>query len=152
MAGYLVIPQEACDWSATTPGKLPLNPHRLGLFDLIREFEQEPFPFDRRSPGVALIRLDELLINMGCLEAQNENLDHSILTNLHRRLRQVADEVAKMGDIHVPMSCQLDLGGGNELFARYAGKRIPLWRLFGPHPTIQTVDGRTAYHFGVNLS
>ena len=29
-------------------------------YDFIRAFEQEPFPFDRRSPGICLIGLDEL--------------------------------------------------------------------------------------------
>ena len=31
MAGYLVLPEEACDWNGTQPGKVKLNPIRLGL-------------------------------------------------------------------------------------------------------------------------
>jgi hypothetical protein len=52
MAGYLIIPDACCDWAGDQPGKLVPNPTRLGLFDLIREFEQDPFPYDRRSPKI----------------------------------------------------------------------------------------------------
>ncbi|MCE0498492.1 MAG: hypothetical protein LV481_11160 [Methylacidiphilales bacterium] len=152
MAGYLVFPEEVCDWSGNVPGKIPLNPVRMGLFDLIREFEQDPFPFDRRSPGLALIRLDELMVHLGCMEGQAENLDWPVLADFHRRLRAVAQEVSNMGVIHVPVSCHLDLGGGNQLYARYTGKRIPLWRLFGANPTLGNVGGHTTYLFGDNLS
>lgn len=152
MAGYLIVPESCCDWAGNQPGKLTPNPIRLGLFDLICEFEQEPFPFTRSTPGVCLIRLDELLAEMGIMEPLTENLDWPFLTDIRRRLRAVANEVSNMGVIHVPIACSLDLGGGNHLYARYAGKRIPLWRIFGSNPHIGGMDGAATYLYGENLS
>lgn len=152
MAGYLIVPDSCCDWSGNQSGKLVPNPIRLGLFDLIREFEQEPFPYDRRSQGVCLIRLDELLIGLNILEPLAENQDWPFMTAMKRRLKAVANDISNMGIIHVPISCQLDLGGGNHLYARYANKRIPLWRLFGANPHVGSIDGSTTYLFGENLS
>jgi hypothetical protein len=71
---------------------------------------------------------------------------------MKRRLKAVANDVSNMGVIHVPVSCQLDLGGGNHLYARYAGKRIPLWRLFGANPHLGSIGGCATYLFGENLS
>ena len=62
MAGYLVLPEEACAWSANQTGKVQLNPVRFGLIDLVRQFEQNPFPYSRRSQGVCLFGLDQLLV------------------------------------------------------------------------------------------
>jgi hypothetical protein len=152
MAGYLVVPDDACDWSGSQPEKLKPNPVRLGLFDLIRELEQVPFPYDRRSQGVCLLRLDELLAGMGILELQTDNQEWPFLITVKRRLRAVANEVSNMGVIHVPISCQLDLGGSNHLYARYAGKRIPLWRLFGSNPGINSIAGCQTYLFSETLS
>lgn len=153
MAGYLVLPDAACNWSdARQPGKLTPHPIRLGLFDLIREFEQDPFPFDRRSPGVSLIRIDELLAGLGILELLSETRDWPFLNDIKRRLKAAANDVGNMGTIHVPIACELDLGGGNHLYARYAGKRIPLWRIFGSNPQIDSIDGRATYFFGENIS
>ena len=75
MAGYLVLPEEACDWNGTQPGKVKPNPIRLGLADLVRQFEQEPFPFARRSPGVCLSGLDQFLVEMDQLEDVNVTQD-----------------------------------------------------------------------------
>lgn len=152
MAGYLIIPEDACDWSGAQPGKLKPHPVRLGLFDLIREFEQDPFPYDRRSQGVCLLRLDELLAGMGILEPLSENRDWPFLTSVKRRLKAVANDVSNMGVIHVPIACDLDLGGGNHLYARYAGKRIPLWRIFGSNPHLGGTAGCATYLYGENLS
>lgn len=44
------------------------------------------------------------------------------------------------------------IGAGNHLFARYAGKRIPLWRLFGSNPLIGSEAGHATCLFGENLS
>ena len=153
MAGYLILPEEACDWSRTEPSKVRLNPIRLGLFDLIREFEQETFPFDRRSLGVCLHGLDDLLVQMGQLEDLSESREWPFLQEIRRRLRGVANEVSNMGVIHVPIRRALDLGGGNHLYVRAStGKRIPLWRLFGSNPSINSIDGCATYSFGENLS
>ncbi len=152
MPGYLILPDEAYDWSGDQPGKVRPNPTRLGLFDLIRALEQDPFPYDRRSPGICLIGLDELLVNMGQLEDPNETRDWPELAKIHRRLRAVSNEVSNMAAIHVPIRHQLVLGAGNHLFALYAGKRIPLWRLFGCNPSFDTVAGHRTYLYGENLS
>lgn len=152
MPGYLVLPDEAYDWSGDQPGKVRPHPTRLGLFDLIRAFEQDPFPFDRCSPGICLIGLDELLVNMNQLEDPNETRDWPELQKVHGRLRAVSNEVSNMATIHVPIRHQLMLGADNHLFALYAGKRIPLWRLFGRNPSFGTEAGHRTYHFGENLS
>jgi len=152
MAGYLVLPEEACDWSGNPSGKVKLHPTRLGLVDLVRQFEQDPFPFNRRSPAVCLHRLDEMLVQMKQLEDVNETRDWPFLTEMHLRLRKVSNEVNNMGDIHVPIRHSLVLGAGNRLYVHYAGKRIPLWRLFGANPTIGSEAGFKTYHYGVNLS
>jgi hypothetical protein len=152
MAGYLVLPEEACDWTRALPGKVKLHPIRLGLFDLVREFEQVPFPFDRRSPGVCLYGLDELLAQMDQLEDQNETRDWPFLQETRKRLRAVANEVSNMPIIHVPIRRPLTLGADKQLYARSAGKRIPLWRLFGPHPEIGCEGGHETYLFSENLS
>ena len=152
MAGYLIVPDDACDWTGNQPEKLKPNPVRLGLFDLIREFEQYPFPYTRRSQGVCLLRLDELLAAMGILEPISESRDFPFLVEVRRKLNAVASEVNGMGAIHVPISCHLDFGGGNQLYARYAGKRIPLWKLFGTNPAINCIDGATTYQYAPTLS
>lgn len=153
MAGYLVLPAEACDWTdSQQPGKVKLNPTRLGLADLVRQFEQDPFPFDRRSPGVCLYGLDEMLVLMNQLEDVNEVRDWPFLQEMHRRLRAVSNNVSNMGTIHVPIKHSLLLGADKHLFVRYAGKRIPLWRLFGSNPDIDSVGGFPTYGYGVNLS
>lgn len=64
MPGYLILPDEAYDWSGDQPDKVRPHPTRLGLFDLVRAFEQDPFPFDRLSPGICLTGLGELLVTM----------------------------------------------------------------------------------------
>jgi hypothetical protein len=152
MPGYLVIPEEACDLSGNMSGKVKLNPMRLGLTDLIRQFEQDPFPFTRSSSAIALIGLDEFLVQMDQLESVNDNAESPFLLTMHQRLRKVSNEVGNIGTIHIPIRHELWLAAGNRLFIRYAGKRIPLWRLFGSHPTIETYGKFPAYHFGVNLS
>lgn len=152
MAGYLVLPEQACDWSGVEPTKVKLNPIRLGLIDLVRQFEQDPFPYHRQSPGVCLYGLDDLLVQMEQLEDVNETRDWPFLAEMRKRLRAVANEVSNMGTIHVPIRHALLLGAGNHLFARYAGKRIPLWRLFGSNPAIGCEAGHETYLFGENLS
>src|SRR5437879_13455845 len=99
MPGYLVLPEEACDWNGTQPGKVKPHPIRLGLFDLVRQFEQDPFPFRRGSPGVCLLRLDESLALLGILEDPNEMQDWPFLQEVRRRLRAVANGVNDMGVI-----------------------------------------------------
>ena len=152
MAGYLVLPEEACDWTGTQTGKVKLHPARLGLFDLVRQFTQDPFPYHRGSPGVCLYGLDELLATMDQQEDPNESQDWPFLQDIRRRLRAVSNEVNSMGMIHVPIRHALILGADGHLFARYAGKRIPLWRLFGSNPQIGSVAGHRTYEYGVNLS
>lgn len=152
MSGYLVIPDACCAWSGDEAGLITPHPIRLGLLDLLREFEQVPFPYDRRSPGLTLMRLDVLLAEMGVLEPLHETLDQPFLTAVKRRLKAVAGEVNNMPTIHVPIACALDHGGSGQLYAKYAGKRIPLWRLFGTNPTIDSIDGKATYLYGVNLS
>lgn len=152
MAGYLVLPENACDWNGSQPGKVKPNPTRLGLADLIRQFEQDPFPFNRRSQGVCLYGLDEMLVQMTQLEDVNENREWPFLQEMRRRLREVANEVSNMGTIHVPIRHSLVLGAGKHLFVRYAGKRIPLWRLFGSNPDIGSEAGLETNLYGANLS
>jgi hypothetical protein len=152
MAGYLVLPEEACDWSGNPSGKVKPNPTRLGLADLVRQFEQDPFPFNRLSPGACLYGLDEMLVQMGQLEDVNENRDWPFLQDMRRRLHAVSNDVNNMGTIHVPIRYPLVLGAGKHLFVRYAGKRIPLWRLFGSNPDIGCEAGLETYLYGVNLS
>src|ERR1035441_7340798 len=151
MPGYLILPDEAYDWSGDQPGKVHSNPTRLGLFDLVRAFEQDPFPYDRRSQGICLIGLDELLVQMNQLEDPNEPQEWPFLSQIHKRLRAFSNEVANMATIHVPIRHTLVLGADNKLFAHYAGKRIPLWRLFGFHPSLASVMGHPTYLFGENL-
>jgi len=152
MAGYLVLPEEACAWSGNQAGKVQLNPTRFGLIDLVRQFEQDPFPFTRRSPGVCLFGLYEFLAQMEQLEDVNDNRDWPFLQEMRRRLCAVSNEVSNIGVIHVPIRHALVLGAGKRLYARYAGKRIPLWRLFGSNPSIGTESGHATYLFGENLS
>ena len=70
MAGYLVLPVEACDWSGSQTGKVKLHPTRLGLADLVRQLEQDPFPYTRRSPGLCLFGLDDFLVQMNQLRRE----------------------------------------------------------------------------------
>mgnify|MGYP001025345645 CR=1 FL=1 len=151
MAGYLVLPETACVSEGSPRTKVALNPIRLGLFDLLREFEQDPFPFNRSGPGVCLLCLDEFLAQMRITEALGENRDWPFLTQVKRRLKTVANDVSNMGIIHVPIRRELDLGGDNRLYARSGPRRIPLWRLFGSNPAIRMVDGFAAYEYGENL-
>jgi hypothetical protein len=152
MAGYLILPEEACDWTGAQPGKVKPNPIRLGLVDLVRQFEQEPFPFSRRSTGVCLFGLDEFLAQMDQLEDWNDNQDWPFLLQMRKRLHAVSNEVSNMAVIHVPIRHDLVLGASNHLFARYAGKRIPLWRLFGSNPKIGSEAGHQTYFYGETLS
>ena len=152
MAGYLVLPEEACVWSGNQTGKVQLNPIRFGLIDLIRQFEQDPFPYNRRSQGVCLFGLDELLVQMEQLESVNDNRDWPFLQEIRKRLRAVSNEVSNMGTIHVPIRHELWYAAGKHLFVRYAGKRIPLWRLFGSNPAIGNESGHATYLYGENLS
>lgn len=152
MPGYLVLPDDACDWYGGQPGKITPNPFRFGIFDLIRQFEQYPFPFHRRSPAVCLCGLDELLIQMEQLESMDETRDWPFIQGIRARLRAVANDVSNMGTIHVPIRHPLCLGANKHLFANYAGKRIPLWRLFGSNPVIGSESGQATYLFGENLS
>jgi len=152
MAGYLVLADEACDRSGTQPGKVKLNPVPLGLIDLVRQFEQDPFPYNRSSPGVCLYGLDDLLAEMGQLEDVNETHDWPFLQDIRKRLHAVSNEVNNIATIHVPIRHALTLGADKHVFAKYAGKRIPLWRLFGSNPDIGSAAGHETYFFGVTLS
>jgi len=151
VAGYLIVPEEACDWSGNQSGKLVPNPIRLGLFDLIREFDQDPFPFSATS-RLCLIRLDDLLVQLGILEAQSEDLTWPLLAEVRRKLAAVANEVNVMPTIHVPIGHSLVLGGNNRLFVNYAWKRIPLWRIFGSKPSVDGIAGKTSYQYAPTLS
>ena len=152
MPGYLILPEEATDWSSDRPGKVRLHPTRLGLFDLVRQFQQDPFPFGFTSPGVCLTNLDDLLVQMKHLEDPNDPRDWPEMQAIHRRLRASANEVSNMPTIHVPIRLPLVLGASGHLFIHYTGKRIPLWRIFGPHPTISSVDRHPTYQFTATLS
>jgi len=145
MAGYLVFAEGTIE---------KVNPVRSGLLDLVREFEQVPFPYDRRSPGVTLAGLDEALILMNQVESQHETRDHPFLAEVRRRLNAVANDVARMGLIHVPIRRSLSLGGDKHLYVMLStgGKRVPLWRLFGSNPTLGEVDGQPTYLYGESLS
>ena len=152
MPGYLIIPEEACGWNGSQTGKVPLHPIRLGLFDLMREFEQSQFPFDRLS-GVCLYGLDDLLERMNVQEDVNESLDWPFLRDVRRKLSNVANDVFRMQPIHVPIRRKLVLEAGNRLYAHQTtGKRIPLWRLFGTNPSIREIGTSVAYEFGESLS
>jgi hypothetical protein len=152
MAGYLVLPVEACDWSGSQTGKVKLHPTRLGLADLVRQLEQDPFPYTRRSPGLCLFGLDDFLVQMNQLEDVNENRAWPFLQEMRSRLRAVSNEVSSISTIHVPIGRSLILGAGKHIFVPYAGKRIPLWRLFGSNPDISSEAGLETYHYGPNLS
>ena len=145
MAGYLVFAEGTIE---------RVTPVRLGLFDLVREFEQSPFPYDRRSPGLTLYGLDETLVLMNQIESQHETRDHPFLAEVRRRLNAVANAVAGMGLIHVPIRRNLSLGGDRHLFVMLStgGKRVPLWRLFGSNPTIGEVGSQPTYLYGESLS
>ena len=152
MPGYLLIPEEACDWSGIQPGKVKPHPTRLGLFDLLREFDQVPFPFDRTT-GVCLYGLDDLLERMNVQEDANESRDWPFLQDVRRRLNMVANEVFSMQPVHVPIRRKLVLGADNKLYAHQTtGKRIPLWRVFGANPLIREIGLHVAYEFGESLS
>jgi hypothetical protein len=144
MAGYLVF-------NSTTPVKL--NPVHLGLFDMVREFEQDPFPFNR-SQGLTLTGLDELLNLMDQKEGLNENKNMELMRNMRRRLSSCAGEVSRLGLIHVPIQMKLDLGAEGRLYATYnkLNQRIPLWQLFGSNPQIRESGGHPVYEFGESLS
>jgi hypothetical protein len=152
MAGYLVMPVEACDWSGNQIGRVKLHPTRLGLADLVRQLEQVPFPYTRSSPGLCLFGLDDFLVQMNQLEDVNESKEWPFLQKIHIRLRAVSNEVSNIATIHVPIGRSLVLGADKRLFVPYAGKRIPLWRLFGPNPDISSEAGLETYHYGPNLS
>jgi len=153
MAGYLVLPDSCCDWTGGEPGRVQPNAIRLGLFDLVREFEQDPFPFTRRTP-ICLYGLDDLLVHLEQVEDLHETRDFPLLADIRRRLKTVANEVAGMGVIHVPIRRQLVCGGGQRLYANLErmNKRIPLWRMFGCHPDINCHGKDPIYLFGENLS
>lgn len=153
MAGYLVLPDSCCDWTGDEPGRVQLNVIRLGLFDLVREFAQDPFPFTRRTP-ICLHGLDDLLVHLGQVEDLHETRDFPLLADIRRRLKTVANEVAGIGVIQVPIRRPLVYGGGQQLYANLdrINKRIPLWRLFGCHPDINSHGKDPIYLFGENLS
>ncbi len=152
MPGYLVIPEEACDWDGIQPTKVPLHATRLGLFDLLREFDQVPFPFDRAT-GVCIYGLDDLLERMNVQEDANESRDWPFLRDMKRRLSAVADDVFRMQPIHVPIRRKLVLGAENKLYAHQStGRRIPLWRMFGTNPSVREIGQYVAYEFGESLS
>jgi hypothetical protein len=144
MAGYLVF-------HSSTPVKL--NPIHLGLFDLVREFEQDPFPFSR-AQGLTLTGLDDLLDLLDQKEGLNENRPLDLMRNMRRRLSSCAEEVSRLGLIHVPLHMKPDLGADGQLYATYnrLNKRIPLWQLFGSNPSIRESGGHRLYEFGESLS
>ena len=144
MAGYLVFQQDV---------RVTVNPIRLGLFDLVREFEQDPFPF--HSPQrLTLTGLDDLLVLMNATEEMTEPRTIPLLLEMRRKLARAANEVARLGDIHVPIRLEMHCGAEDKLYVKFRmmTKRIPLWQLFGCHPTIREVEGRQCFHFGVTLS
>jgi hypothetical protein len=152
MPGYLIIPEEASAWSGTQPDKVSLHQTRLGLFDLLREFDQVPFPFERTS-GVCLYGLDDLLERMNIQEDANESRDWPFLQRVRKRLSVLANDVFRMQPIHVPIRRKLVLGAENKLYAHQTtGKRIPLWRLFGTNPLVREIGPHVAYEFGESLS
>jgi len=144
MAGYLVF-------HTTAPVKL--NPVHLGLFDLIREFGQDPFPFSR-AQGLTLAGLDDLLNLLDQKEGLNETKDLEFMRGMRRRLGSCAGEVSRLGLIHVPLHMKLDLGAEGRLYATYnkLNQRIPLWQLFGSNPSIRESGGHRLYEFGESLS
>jgi len=130
-----------------------LNSIRLGLFDLMREFEQNPFPFRRGSSGLCLYGLDELLFSLGILEERNEVKEWGLLLTVKKRLKASANNVSNMAMIHVPIARKLVLEAENRLYAMTsAGKRIPLWRIFGCNPTLDSVEDHRTFSYGENLS
>ncbi len=144
MGGYLVFQRDA---------PVKLNSIQLGLFDLMREFEQDPFPFRRGSPGLCLCGLDELLFSLGILEERNEVKEWDLLLTVKKRLKASANNVSNMAVIHVPIARKLVLEAENRLYAMTsAGKRIPLWRIFGCNPTLDSVEGHATWSYGENLS
>lgn len=144
MAGYLVFHTDA---------PVKVNPIHLGLFDLIREFEQDPFPFTR-AQALALTGLDDLLTLLDQNEGIHETKPLEFLRQIRRRISSCAGEVSRLGLIHVPLRMKLDLGAGGQLFATYnrLNKRIPLWQLFGSNPVIRESGGYPLYEFGESLS
>jgi len=144
MAGYLVFHTD-------TPVKV--NPIHLGLFDLLREFEQDPFPFTR-AQALTLTGLDDLLTLLDQNEGIHESRPLDFLRQIRRRLGSCAEEVSRLGLIHVPLRMRLDLGADGQLFATYnrLNKRIPLWQLFGSTPVIKESEGHPLYEFGESLS
>lgn len=151
MASYLVLPRNAFNWNGVEPLKVRPHEHRYGIFDFLREVEKDEFPFDRSTP-LCIDRLDEFLIEAGCLEGRDEDKEWPLLQDIHRRLVAVANEISHCGTIQVPISYGLELGAGGRLYVSYTGKRVPLWRIFGQHPSDQAVGGHHGYSFAVTLS
>ncbi len=150
MSGYLVLPRQAL---TVHGGSVPAAPTVIALFDFLREIEQEPFPFASRTQ-LCLTGLDELLLMLGCTNQRAGNNELELLQSYKRRLRNAAVEIGTLADIQVPVAFDLILGGENELSAKHTTRElVPLWRLFGNHPTIRELTpGRIGYHFGENLS
>ena len=144
MAGYLVFHTDA---------PVKVNPIHLGLFDLLREFEQDPFPFTR-AQALTLTGLDDLLTQLEQNEGIHEAKPLDFLRQIRRRLSSCAEEVSRLGLIHVPLHLKLDFGDAGQLFASYnrLNRRIPLWQLFGSNPVVREAGGIPLYEFGESLS
>ena len=151
MASYLVLPSKAFNWSGREPEKVRVNEHRFGILDFLREIEEEPFPFHRGTP-LCIEKLDEFLIESGHLEKPGEDRDWPLLHTIHQKLVAVANDVAGLGNIQVPITYDLVLGAGGRLYVQYTGKQVPLWRIFGQHPADFETTGCNGYSFAETLS
>lgn len=151
MASYLVLPYTALDWNDDRPEKVRVNDHRYGIYDLLREFESEPFPFTRAT-ALCLTGIDELLIQLEVIDPADHDREWPVLREIHRRLVAAAHEVSNLGVIQVPIRYPMELLSDQRLVVNYTGRRVPLWRIFGTHPDVDKVTGHAAYSYGVNLS
>lgn len=151
MSGYLVIPRQALDLYG---GTVPTAPEQIGFMDFLREIEQDPFPFAPRA-RLCVTGLDELLITLNCTDKRSTPVQHALLQDYKRRLKQAAVEIGTLSDIQIPITYPLVLGGENTLSSRHTPQdMVPLWRIFGHNPTPhEVVPGKVlGYHFGENLS
>ena len=148
MSGYLLLPRELLDLYG---GTVPTYPERFGLLDFLRELEEDPLPFQPRAQ-ICLLGTDELLIRLGCAETDTGAREGEFLQDVRRRLRRAARELDNLPAIQVPITFEMVEGATGHVSVRHARDLIPLWRIFGEHPEIREIMGRTAYQYGSNLT
>jgi hypothetical protein len=141
MAGFLLVHE-----SQLAPRKqdgIPMNSHRLGFLDYLRELRQDVFPF-APNQKIRIVGVEDVLLAAG-------NNSQDVMSYLHHVMTSRASELERIGG-WVQVAFRRKLVRADDFWLEHGQERISLRRLFDSPQRQIDPRGNEYYTVGFNLT